>query len=278
MAVTHSTVYARFSEYLFSRRGLGEVTVNNQVATIRRLAPAIGVDPTAEAIDRYITAMRKTGASYSHVVNTAIAIEHYMEFLGRPIQLGRPRKPRRLIHGTLSEAEITLLIAASRNLRQRAILSLLAYSGLRNKELCQLTIGDVDLANQWITVRAGKGQKDRTANIASACVSVMADYLRERHGQAHERLFVTLRKGEPYQPQVLRKLVRAAAARAGISKRVWPHLFRHSLATNLLHRGANLMAIREQLGHVFLETTAIYLHSSPERLQMEYRMYSPSYL
>lgn len=107
---------------------------------------------------------------------------------------------------------------------------------------------------------------------------MLSDYLLKRHAQPHELLFVTTRGGRPYHPQCLRKFVRVIAKRAGIAKRVWPHLFRHSLATNLLHRGANLLAIRDQLGHAFLDTTAIYLHSSPERLQMEYRMYSPSYL
>jgi site-specific recombinase XerD len=76
----------------------------------------------------------------------------------------------------------------------------------------------------------------------------------------------------------VRKLVHKAAARAGLTKRVWPHLLRHSLATNMLHRGAHLLAIKEQLGHAFDETTMIYVHSSPEHAQLQYRMYAPSYL
>jgi len=61
-------------------------------------------------------------------------------------------------------------------------------------------------------------------------------------------------------------------------KRVYPHLLRHSLATNLLHRGAHLLAIKEQLGHAFVETTMIYVHSNADHTQMQYRMYAPSYL
>jgi integrase/recombinase XerD len=286
MATTHSivrspspeTTFLNFSRYLYARRGLGEVTVSNHLSAIRRLAPRIGLKPTTRAIEGEIARMRKAGASYSHLVNTEVALERYMEFLGKPLQLGRPKKPRPLLRGTLSEAEVTLLIAAAHTLREKAIVSLLSYAGLRNRELCNLTIADVDLAGQMIHVHASKTQRDRNANVAGPCVAVLADYLRERNGQPHERLFVTLRKHEQYQPQVLRKLVRKLARRAGIQKRVYPHLLRHSLATNLLNRGANLLSIKEQLGHAFIDTTMIYLHCVPQRLQMEYRMYAPSYL
>ena len=78
--------------------------------------------------------------------------------------------------------------------------------------------------------------------------------------------------------QNLRKMIRTAAKRADLKKRVYPHLLIHSLATNLLHRGAHLLASKEQLGHAFVETTMIYVHSSPEHTQLQYRMYAPSYL
>jgi integrase/recombinase XerD len=283
MADTHSTetlssVLSDFSRYLYARRGLGDITVSNHINCIRRLAPTLGVAPTIEEVEQYIMNMRKSGASYSHVVNTSVSIERYMEFRGTPITLGRPRKPRRLIRGTLSEAEITLMIAAAKNLREKAILSLLAYSGIRNRELCNLRIGDIDVAHQVLQVHATKTEKDRTVAISGSCIALLIDYLRERGGNPDDLLFVTIRHGDPYQPQVLRKLVRKLAARAGIHKRAYPHLLRHSLATNLLNRGANLVAIKEQLGHVFVDTTMIYVHSAPERMQMEYRMFAPSYM
>ena len=80
------------------------------------------------------------------------------------------------------------------------------------------------------------------------------------------------------QTQDIRKLVKAMAKRAGITKRVFPHLFRHSLATNLLGRGSGILAIKEQLGHMHIETTMRYLHSIPGRLQEEYQMHCPVYL
>lgn len=268
----------RFSRHLCARKGLSEVTIHNYASTIRRLEPVIGLHPAPQAIEEHIERMHKAGASYSHIVNTSIALEAYCAFLGRPIKLGRPKKPRHLIRRTLSEAEITLLIASARSLRDRAMIATLAYAGLRNRELCRLRIGDVDLSNQMLRIEATKTRHDRYTHIAVPCAAVLAEYLSDRCGQPGDPLFVCLRSGRQYAQQDLRKMIRGAAARAGLKKRLYPHLLRHSLATNLLHRGAHLLTIKEQLGHAFVETTMIYVHSDPEHTRMQYRMFAPSYL
>jgi site-specific recombinase XerD len=272
------TILSKFSRHLFAKVGLGDVTVGNYLGCIKRLAPILGLNPTLEAIEDHIAAMRKAGASYSHQTNTAVALERYMAFLEHPIKLCRPKKPKRLIRGTLSEAEVTIWIHAANSLREKTILSLLAFSGVRPKELCTLAIGDVDVVNQWIAVRNGKGDVDRNAPIAPACVGLILEYLIDRHGQPGERLFVTLRHHTNYHQQDLRKLVRETAQRVGIERRVWPYLLRHSLATNMLHRGAHVIAIKDQLGHAEIETTMIYVHSDAARMQLQYKMYAPSYM
>jgi len=76
----------------------------------------------------------------------------------------------------------------------------------------------------------------------------------------------------------LRKIVRVLGKRAGIGGRVYPHLFRHSLASTLLNRGASFNLIRAQLGHAFLETTLIYAQSMPSRERSEYELYKPAYV
>ncbi len=289
MAASHSTCPApgkpalastltRFERYLFARRGLSAVTVHDYVSAVRRVAPLVGLSPTVGAIERHIEQMHKAGASYSHIVNTSLAIEAYCAFLGRPIKLGRPRKPRRLVRGTLSESEVTLLIHAARSLREKAMIAVVAYAGLRNRELGRLRNSDVNLSGRYLFIRGTKPQKDRHANIAAPCAAVLGEYMRERGGEPNDLLFVCLRSGKPYVQQNLRKLIRTTAKRAGLGKRVYPHLLRHSLATNLLHRGAHLLAIKDQLGHAFVETTMIYVHSDPELTQQHYQMYAPSYL
>lgn len=178
----------------------------------------------------------------------------------------------------MNEAEVTLLIHAVRSLRERAMIATLAYAGLRNRELYRLRIRDVDLGSQMLNTQATTTQKEPYAYIAAPCVSLLAKYLRERGGQSGDLVFVCLRSGRPYAQQNLRKMIRAAARRGGLTKRVYPHLLRHSLATNLLHRGAHLLAIKEQLSHAFVETTMIYVHSRPEHTQLQYRLRALSYL
>jgi site-specific recombinase XerD len=278
MKANDKKILARFTQYLYARRGLGEVTVGNYLSTLNRLIPVLGSRPKPREVEHHIMEMRKSGTSYSHITNTSLHLERYCEFMKIPLKLGRPLKPKPLIRGTLSEAEVTLLLAACPTPRQRVILSVLAYSGMRNKELCNLRIGDVDIPNQLLRVRGSKTQKDRYVSIAPACLALLLDYLHERQGTADDPLFLTARRKLPLEPQDVRKMVKTMAERAGIKKRVHPHLLRHSLATNMLHRGASLMTIKEQLGHVYIEATMIYLHYAPARVQAEYRMFAPSYL
>jgi len=216
--------------------------------------------------------------SYSHIVNTSLAIEWYMKFIGNPIELGRPKKPQHIIKDTLTEAEVTILIASTKNVRERAIISLLAYSGIRNKELCNLRVCDINLGDNMVRALDGKGKKDRLINISGDCSRIIINYLNEYRRQSDDFLFTTLRFNNQYNQSDLRKLVHVLAKRANINKRVYPHLLRHSLATNLLKRGANITLIQRQLGHVFIETTMIYLRSYPQRIQNEYNLYIPSYI
>jgi site-specific recombinase XerD len=272
------TILTNFSRYLYAQIGLGETTVGNYLSTMRRLFPVLGTHPTARAAEQLIAEMRKSGKSVSHQINTSIALERYGDFIHVKIRLARPRAPHTLVSGTLSEAEMARFIGSAANLRERAILGLLAYSGLRNKELCCLRVRDLDALAGALRIYGSKMGKDRVVAISSACLSLMTEYLKERGGAPLDLMFLTVRNKHQMQPQDLRKMVRTIAKRAGITKRVYPHLVRHSLATNLLGRGAGLLAIKEQLGHVYIETTMRYIHSAPARLQEEYRMYAPAYL
>jgi len=110
-------------------------------------------------------------------------------------------------------------------------------------------------------------------------MEILADYLRERRGGPEDWLFVTVRKRHQLQTQDVRKFCRVLARRAGLNIRVWPHLFRHSLATALLDRGANIYSIKEILGHAFISTTMdVYLHPSSRNVKADYHRCVPSYL
>ena len=106
----------------------------------------------------------------------------------------------------------------------------------------------------------------------------MVDYLKEYLRESYDFLFTTIKKGNQMKQCDIRKIVKIASKRANIGKIVFPHLFRHSLATNLLKRGANLILIKNQLGHVFIESTMIYVNSTPLRNKSEYDYYKPAYI
>jgi site-specific recombinase XerD len=273
-----SSTLTGFERYLYARCGLSQQTVENHIGCIRRLWGAIGEHPTARKADNIIMEMRKAGKSASHQANTAIALERYGAFRSVRIKLGRPKQSKLLVHGTLTEAEVARFLAACKTIREKAIFTTMAYSGIRNKELCNLRVVDLEADQQVLRIHGTKTQKDRAVTLPTPALSVLLDYLARADRQPLDLMFLTARRGLPLEPQDLRKLTKTIAKRAGITKRVFPHLFRHSLATNLLGRGSGILAIREQMGHVHLDTTMRYLHSLPGRLQEEFRLHCPVYL
>jgi len=269
----------KFAEYLVVDRGLGKVTVGGYCRTLsialRRMRK---FNPGYPEIKAHILWMHEKEYSYSHIVNTSLALEHFTMFKGKPVKIGRPRKAKRIIKNILSESEVARMIQSAKDSRERAMTCLLAYSGIRNSEFCNLKFEDIDLGANQITVFGGKNSKDRVVNISAECTRVLIDYLREHPRQKGDLLFSTLVKKNRFATGDLRKTIRIIAKRAKIGKRVHPHLFRHSLASNLLNRGASLMMIKDLLGHVFIESTMIYAVSMPFRNRSEYDFYKPAYM
>ena len=266
-----------FYDYLLTKRNFSEITINNYKSALSKFFKVIKTqNSTKRMVENYITEMYKHKYSYSHIVNTSVTLENYMLFIGRKIGLGRPKKPKQIIKNTLTEGEIARMMAAAKNERERAVVGILAYAGIRNKELCSLKTEDVDLGNQYLRVISGKGNKDRITYISKECSKIVIEYI-DKFIRTDTYLFTTLRENKKYNGWALRKMIKKIAERANIKKRVYPHLFRHSLACNLLNRGMNIMTIKEQLGHADIRTTLIYAHSTPQRVQQEYNFYCPSY-
>lgn len=274
-------VLRKYADYLLARCSLEETTIENYVGTMKRLLVITGPNPTPEQVTQYYADRRRAGLSYSYATYMTVGMERFMEMQGTPIALGRPPKPRRILKHVLSEAEITLLInAAGKNKRVRAILAVLAFSGARNEELCKIQMDDVDIGQNTIHI-SGKGAKDRKTCVTGTCMEAVVEYLQERRAAgatSTDPLFVTHRHGYPLEMQDVRKLVRVYAKKAGLRRRVYPHLLRHSLATNLMKRGMGLLTIRDQLGHEFLSSTITYLHTTVEDLKTEYRRNAPCYM
>jgi site-specific recombinase XerD len=176
------------------------------------------------------------------------------------IGISVPRRERRLPR-VLDWSQAEQIVADERKPRDRAILALLAYGGLRRGEVMAADVGDYSREAPSLLVH-GKGNKDRVVPLHAVAQTAIDAYLATRRGLAPEQpLFLTWRGRITKQVVVL--LCKRVSRRIG--RRLHPHLFRHTFATELLNRRADLRVIQTLLGHESLATTEIYTHGSPER-------------
>lgn len=155
-------------------------------------------------------------------------------------------------------------------LRDRAILELLFSTGLRISELCSLNIDDVDVSRDEFSVR-GKGDKIRVVFLSPAAKRAVQDYLRKRKDM-DEALFVQYGKNAKNASELrlsvraVQRMMKQVAATAGITRKVTPHVIRHSFATDLLQNGADLRSVQALLGHANIGTTQVYTHVTDKHL------------
>jgi integrase/recombinase XerD len=162
-------------------------------------------------------------------------------------------------------------------LRDKAMLELLYATGLRVSELIQLRPKDLNLEDGYLICR-GKGGKERVIPLGKSAAVWTRKYLDEARPQLQkepaEALFLT-RLGDPFTRQGFWKMLREYGRKAGLASKISPHILRHSFATHLLERGADLRSVQLMLGHSQITTTQIYTHVSRERLRQVYERYHP---
>ncbi len=183
----------------------------------------------------------------------------------------------------LSIGEVTSIIESADEktplgLRDRACLELLYAAGLRISELLSLTITDLDLDNDLVNV-IGKGNKQRIVPFGKKAEKAIDEYIsigRPLIIKKRSSPFLILNaRGKNMSRMGFLKILRKYRIKAGIKKRVTPHMFRHSFATHLLEAGADLRVVQELLGHVDISTTQIYTHIDREYLKEIYRVHHP---
>jgi integrase/recombinase XerD len=197
----------------------------------------------------------------------------------------RPPRAWHVLPRYLSIEDVDRLLAqpdvtTPRGLRDRALIELLYATGMRVSELLGLRPADVDLNASYLTC-TGKGQKQRIVPIGDIAADWVGRYAREARGQLlgrrrSPRLFVNARGGGPGLTRVgFWKILKGYARQAGLTRTLSPHMLRHSFATHLLERGADLRAIQLMLGHADLSTTQIYTHVLEQRMRTVYDRYHP---
>ena len=178
-----------------------------------------------------------------------------------------PKVPRRL-PTILTVEEVTRLIDAARTLTDRTMLMVLYSTGMRNAEMRQLQVRDIDSRSMLIHIQRGKGGRDRYVPLSPTLLATLRAYWRWMKPKTwlFPGTIAGWRADKPITPKVVWDACQSAATRAHIHKRVSAHLLRHSYATHLLEAGADLRTIQLLLGHVKLEHTVLYLHLSRRHL------------
>jgi integrase/recombinase XerD len=166
-----------------------------------------------------------------------------------------------------------------RGLRDKALIELLYATGLRVSELIGLRAGDLNLEEGYLTC-VGKGDKQRMVPLGQTAADWVRRYMREGRAalvrqRASPWLFVNARDGGPLSRVGFWKVLKAYGKAAGLSRDLSPHVLRHSFATHLLERGADLRMIQVMLGHADLSTTQIYTHVLEARLRAVYDKFHP---
>jgi len=191
-----------------------------------------------------------------------------------------PRQDKKLPHFLAVDAISKLLeaptSASALGLRDRAILDSLYSAGLRVSELTGLNVDDLDLDSGLATVR-GKGKRERLALFGPKALKAIKHWLEAReelNRKKSDAVFLN-KNGTRLTSRSVGRLLEKYLARAGLDRRTSPHTLRHSFATHLLDRGADIRGVQELLGHRSLATTQIYTHVTTQRLQESYQKAHP---
>jgi site-specific recombinase XerD len=164
----------------------------------------------------------------------------------------------------LSRHEIDGLLQCTPNLKHRTFFMVLYSAGLRFSEAANLKIEDIDSARMQIRVACGKGKKERLVPLSPRLLKELRIYWKQYRPTIY--LFPGKTPGKTYADTSIQKAIKQSAKAAGIKKRIFPHVLRHSYATGLLEAGVDLLTISKLLGHASFVTTMIYLHCRREHL------------
>ena len=181
-----------------------------------------------------------------------------------PVTMVPYGKRHKTLPTVLSRHEVNRLIECTPDLKHRTFLTTLYASGMRFSEAAHLTLQDIDSHRMMLRIACGKGRKERHVPLSPRLLEMLREYWKEYRPTHY--LFPGKTPQTPYADTTIGKVIKVSALKAGIRKRVYPHVLRHSYATGLLEAGVDLLTISKLLGHASFITTMVYLHCRQEHL------------
>ena len=281
--------FQRFLSYVRIERGLSTNTLVSYRHDLALYAEHLGAASVLEAGPAEISAFLKflygRGLKPRSAARALAAVRSFYRFL--LLEKVIERNPTAVVDPPhifvplphfLSLEEVDRLLAAPdllspAGIRDRAMIEVLYATGLRVSELVGLRVDGVNLNSGFVRC-IGKGNKERIVPLGADAGDAVKAYLKVRDHPESDTLFVNSR-GSPLTRMEFWKSLKQYAAKAGIRKRISPHVLRHSFATHLLDRGADLRAVQMMLGHAEIATTQIYTHVIRERLKEIYKTFHP---
>ena len=283
-------IITRYKQYLKLEKGLSDNTVNTYQTDLEKLlhfTESEGIDIltiTLDDLQRFCAGLHDIGIHPRSQARILSGIKSFFHFLvladyleGDPSELLEGPKIGFKLPEVLTVEEIDSIISTvdmskSEGQRNRAILETLYSCGLRVSELCTLKLSDLYFEEGFIKV-TGKGNKQRLVPISPRAIKEIRYWLLDRNHwrikPGYEDHVFLARWGKGISRIMVFHLIKELAERAGITKNISPHTFRHSFATHLLEGGANLRAIQCMLGHESIATTEIYTHIDRHMLRSE---------
>ena len=287
---TYNNLINKYCRYLEAQRNLSHHTIENyhrdlkqffcylteheqEVGHIQKITPFV--------LRRYLGQMQRRQLGRASVLRKIASLRSFFKYQVQTgeistnpmLAISSPRG-RRGLPKFLTIDEVNRLIASVKeeklnDFRDHAILELLYSTGIRVSELVGLDMDHVDFSSGMIRV-LGKGRKERVVPIGSFAANAIRKYLGMRSISKNEKIIFVNKYGKQLTSRSIQRILEKYALRVGLKGRLTPHALRHSCATHMLDKGADLRLIQEMLGHVNLSTTQIYTHVTAEKLKRIY--------
>ncbi|UCD15975.1 MAG: site-specific tyrosine recombinase XerD [Candidatus Omnitrophota bacterium] len=294
--ISGNVYFESFIDYLRVEKGLSNnsiISYSQDLKKYSRYLEEKGLKLPAKVtrtdVTDFLFSLRKrvSAGSISRILST---IKNFHRFLLRekvsssdPCELIEAPKIEKKLPHFLTCQEVSGILKASnlksrQGIRDRAILELMYATGLRVSELATLKVGDINLEVGFVKCK-GKGSKERIVPVGGVAQQSLKKYLSQARdkflkGKASLYLFVG-QGGRRLSRQSIWKIIKRVVKKAEIKKKVSPHTLRHSFATHLLERGADLRSVQEMLGHASITTTQIYTHINQRRLKEIHSKFHP---